>query len=373
MRLFNSFLSLLWPPVIVMSSAISSCSSKNKGPKEAQTTISPVAVTVASAGTKNTDGISVSGRLEATETANISTRVMGNMVKLHVKVGDQVQAGQVLATINNQDMNARRAQAEAMIAEAEANLQSAQKDYNRFTALFNQQSASEKELDNVTLQYNAAKARVEAARQMRNEVTAMMNYTTLVAPFAGTIIQKHAESGTLVSPGMPVLTIEKKASYQVTAAIPETEISKIKLRDQARLYVKSTDRTFYGSVTEINPSSQFSGGQYIVKISVPEKENQGLYSGMYVNVFIEKAGDTQNHTEHNKILVPQSAIIYKDQLEGLYTVSNTGTALLRWVRLGKVYGEDIEVLSGLNPTEQFILHAEEKLYNGVPVTVKETR
>ena len=371
MKLFTgSFIFFLSAAITI---TIHSCASKDKGAKGLQNNISPVAVTVASPEVTALNGINASGRLEATETANISTRVMGYITKLNVKVGDQVKAGQVLATINNQDMSAKRAQANAMITEAEASLQSARKDYNRFTALYGQQSASEKELDNVTLQYNAAQARVEAAQQMRNEVSAMMSYTTLVAPFTGAVIQKSAEPGTLVSPGMPVLTIEETASYQITAAIPETEISKIKLYNRAQIHVKSAGRIFEGAVIEINPSSQLSGGQYIVKISVPEKEMKGLYSGMYVNVRIDGEQNIQNETYGNKILVPLSAIVRKDQLEGLYTISQTGTALLRWVRPGKVYGENVEVLSGLNPSEQFILKADGKLYNGIPVIVKETR
>ena len=366
--LSSSFIFLL--PVAAL--IISSCSSKVREENSGQNSISPVAVTVARANIQALNGISVSGRVEATETAGISTRVMGNIIKLNVKVGDQVKAGQVLVTINNQDMAAKRAQADAMIAEAEASLQSAQKDYNRFTALYSQQSASEKEVDNITLQYNAAKARVEAAKQMRNEVSAMMSYTTLVSPFSGTVIQKSAEPGTMVSPGMPVLTIEKNDSYQVTAAVPETEISKVKLSDRAQLTVRSAGKTLNGYVTEINPSSQLSGGQYIIKIAIPDKENKGLYSGMYVNVLIEGKDNLPNEAANNSILVPLSAIIHKDQLQGLYTVSDAGTALLRWVRLGKTYGDNVEVLSGLNPSEQFILKADEKLHNGTPVTIKET-
>lgn len=364
----NSFI-LLLPAAAVI---ISSCSSKGNSERVLHNSIPPVAVSVSHANIKALNDISVSGRVEAAETAGISTRVMGNIIKLNVKVGDQVKAGQVLATINTQDMAAKRAQADAMIAEAEASLQNAQKDYNRFTALYSQQSASEKELDNIKLQYNVATARVEAARQMRNEVSAMMSYATLVAPFSGTVIQRSAEPGMLVSPGMPVLIIEKNGSYQVTAAVPETEIGKVKLRDRAQLTIRSAGKTLNGYVTEINPSSQLSGGQYIIKISVPEKENKGLYSGMYVNVLIEGEHNAQNEAGSNRILVPLSAIVYKDQLQGLYTVSNAGTALLRWVRLGKIYGENVEVLSGLNPSEQFILKADEKLHNGIPVTIKET-
>lgn len=371
MKVPGSFFMLLLPVAAFLT--ISSCSSKADGTRTLQNNVSPVAVTVASAHTKAVNGISASGRVEAVETAGISTRIMGNIIKLNVKVGDQVKAGQVLATINNQDMIAKRAQADAMIAEAEASLQSAQKDYNRFTALYSRQSASEKELDNITLQYNAARARAEAAKQIRNEVSAMMSYTTLVAPFSGTVIQRSAEPGMLVSPGMPVLIIEKNGSYQVTAAVPETEIGKVRLKDRAQLNIRSAVKTLNGFVTEINPSSQLSGGQYIIKISVPEKENKGLYSGMYVNVLIEGEDNMQNEAGNNMILVPLSAIIHKDQLQGLYTVSNAGTALLRWIRLGKVYGENVEVLSGLSPAEQFILKADEKLHNGIPVTIKERR
>ena len=66
-------------------------------------------------------------------------------------------------------------------------------------------------------------------------------------------------------------------------------------------------------------------------------------------------------------MVPVSAIFYKDELTGLYTVSANHTALLRWVRLGKQMGNDVEVLSGLSKDEPFILSANGKLADGVPV------
>ena len=83
---------------------------------------------------------------------------MGIITTLKVKVGDHVSKGQVLATISNQDILAKRAQADAIIMQAQATLTSAQKDYDRFTILYKQQSATAKELDNVTLQYNSANA-----------------------------------------------------------------------------------------------------------------------------------------------------------------------------------------------------------------------
>jgi multidrug efflux pump subunit AcrA (membrane-fusion protein) len=91
---------------------------------------------------------------------------------------------------------------------------------------------------------------------------------------------------------------------------------------------------------------------------------------MYVNVFIPaQATNSAIAAPSDLVLVPTSSIINKEQLTGIYTVSQNNTALLRWVRLGKTYGSNTEILSGLNKTESFIVNAQGKLYNGVPVSV----
>ena len=69
-------------------------------------------------------------------------------------------------------------------------------------------------------------------------------------------------------------------------------------------------------------------------------------------------------------MIPASAVVYRDELTGIYTLGQNNTALLRWIRLGRRAGEQVEVISGLGKEESYILTAEGKLYNGVPVTVK---
>jgi len=327
-----------------------------------------VRVTVARPG-ENTTGTSIiaSGVVEAAQTANISTRVMGYINKIYVKVGDHVKAGQLLVSVNSSDIVAKRAQTDAMISQAQAALANAQKDYDRFTALYNKQSATPKELDNVTLQYNAAKANLEAARQMRNEASAQLSYANITAPFSGLVTQKLSDAGSIANPGMPILTIEQNSSLQVSASIPESQISLLQQGSSATILVKSTGKTLKGNVTEISESSQFTGGQYLIKINIPDKDKEGLYAGMYVNVSIPVKREVKTVADADRVLVPHTAIVYRDQLTGLYTISNNGTALLRWVRLGSNYGNNVEVLSGLSKDENFILSADGKLYNGVPV------
>ncbi|MBN8857454.1 MAG: efflux RND transporter periplasmic adaptor subunit [Sphingobacteriales bacterium] len=330
----------------------------------------PMVVTLSRPGESANTGIAVSGQVVAAQSANISTRIMGLITSVKVKPGDRVKKGQLLATISNEDILAKRAQADAMIAEAQSAVANARKDYDRFTALYSQQSATARELDNVTLQYNAARSRLEAASQVKKEVDAMLSYTALIAPFAGIVTQKTADAGSMANPGMPLLTIENAGSYEVSAFVPENLIDRVKEGMPADIMVKSVGKSIRGIVAQVNRSSQFTGGQYNIKLTIPKDETAGLYAGMYTNANIQVGAPASTPGGMNTVLVPASALVYKDQLTGIYTVSSRNTALLRWIRTGKSFEGNVEVLSGLGPDESFILRAEGKLYNGVPVVVK---
>ncbi len=347
----------------------SACSTKQDKEVVSKNIDSPIVVKMSGPSVTEQQSIEASGQIEAAQTANISTRVMGYITKLNVKVGDHVSSGQVLGNISNQDILAKKAQSNAMVSEAEASLKNARKDYDRYTNLSQQQSASAKEMDNITLLYNAAQSRLEGAKQARNEINAMLEYTVLKAPFSGVITQKLADAGSMANPGMPILTIEQTGSYQVSASVAESEISGVNLGATAILTIKALHKIISGTVSQLNRSSQFTGGQYIIKVAIPANEKIGLYAGMYVNVSIPLKTVIANKAGGDAVIVPVSSIVNKDQLTGLYTVSNNNTALLRWVRLGKIVGSNVEVLSGLNKDESFIISAEGKLYNGVPVKV----
>lgn len=342
-----------------------SCSGDKE--KEAADHVQKIPVTVSTPLSNEQKSVLASGQVESAQTANISTRMMGRITSLNVKAGDIVRKGQILATISDEDIRSKRSQTNALIAEAEASFASAKKDYDRFNNLYKQQSATAKELDNVTLQYNSAAARLTAAKQMKNEINAMLSYSTLTAPFSGVVTQKLAEAGSISSPGMPILTIEQSGILQVSATVAESDINRLRLGNAATVLVKSTGKKFNGKVIQINPSSQFTGGQYIVKISIPETEKTGLYSGMFVSVDIPLK--TSETVSSDMVTIPSSALINRDGLTGVYTVSNANTALLRWIRTGKIYGDHVEVLSGLSKEEKFILSSESKLYNGAPVKI----
>src|SRR5205085_9426932 len=171
------------------------------------------------------------------------------------------------------------------------------------------------------------------------------------------------------SPGVPILTIENNGILQVSIFVAESDISNIRLGEVATVQIKSTGKSFDGKIIQINPSSGFSGGQYIVKISIPETARKDIYAGMFTKVSISVNGIAQ--VKNNTVLVPMAAIVNRDELTGIYTVNGQNTAVLRWIRLGKTYGDKVEVISGIAKDEKFIQTSDSKLYNGAPVTLKE--
>ncbi|MBS1521924.1 MAG: efflux RND transporter periplasmic adaptor subunit [Bacteroidetes bacterium] len=351
---------------MLLFTSISGCSSHQ--PAHNKVTDSAVMVTVANVNSSTSGQINLSGQLSSTQTAAISTRMMGYITAIRVKIGDKVAKGQLLVSISSQDIAAKQAQADASVMQAQAALENAKKDYERYKALFGQQSASQKELDNMTLQYHSAQAQLTAAKEMRKEADANMAYANLTAPFSGVITQKMADAGSLANPGAPLLMLERPGSYQVTAYATENQIALLQIGMPLTLNISSANKTLNTTISEISRSAENTGGQYLIKANIPANETNGLYSGSFVNVSIPVKA--KGGTGDSQVWVPVSAIVHQDELDGIYTVSNDNRAMLRWLRLGKTQGARVEVLSGLSPNDAFISNADGRLYNGVLVKIK---
>lgn len=312
--------------------------------------------------------VTASGKIEAENSANLSTRMMGYVTKVHVQVGQKVGAGQLLVSINNTDLQAKKAQVDASILQATAGFNNAKKDYDRFVNLFKQQSASQKELDDMTARYEMAKAGLEGARQMRNEVLAQFSYSNIKAPFSGVVTNTFVKEGDMANPGMPLVSVEGASKLQVMAMVSENDIVSIKKGMPVSVLVKSSNEKLSGKVSEVSISATNTGGQYLVKIDLGKTDNTVL-SGMFVNVQFPVANKaTTSNSE--LLLVPESALVKQGQLTGIYTIGTGNVAILRWLRTGKNYGDQVEVLSGLSANEQYIVSADGKIYNGASVSVQ---
>ncbi len=353
---------------ILLFSAVLSFTACNNSSEEKKVDNSPaVAVSVSSvAAENNSPFLTASGKIEAANSATLSTRMMGFVDKVHVNVGDKVSKGQLLVSINNSDLSAKQAQTNAGISEAQAAFNNAQKDYQRFQNLFADKSASQKELDDQRARYEMAKARLEGARQMKNEVQSQFAYVNLRAPFNGVITNKFIEAGDMANPGAPLISVEGPGNFEVTASVPESEISKIRSGSGVQVIVKSSDKILPGTVTEVSTSASNTGGQFLVKV-VLDKTDASILSGMYATVQFP----IEKKTDVTTVLVPEEALVKRGQLIGIYTVSQSNTAILRWLRVGRTFGDNVEVLSGLAADENYIISSEAKLYNGAKLTIKQ--
>ena len=353
---------------ITFLSLIGLTTSCSKSEEKTATELPAISVTInETAGSNSGKYVTASGKIEAENSANISTRMMGYVTSVKVKTGQKVSKGQLLATISNTDLQAKKAQTEAGITQATAVYNSAKRDYDRFVVLFSQKSASQKEMDDMTTHFEMAKAGLETAKQMKNEVMAQFSYTNITAPFSGTVTGTFVKEGDMANPGMPIVSVEGASKLQAVVMVSESEISNIKNGMTTDVNIKSLDKTVKGKVVEVSTSARNTGGQYIVKIDLDKTEN--VLSGMFVNaVFpIEKSVEK---TTNDLVLIPQEAIITQGQLKGIYVVNDNNTAILRWLRLGKTYGNNIEVLSGLSSGEKYVISADGRLFNGAKVSVK---
>lgn len=347
---------------------LSSCSSDEK--IAAQLTDAPVTVTVSKTTVANDlSQASASGKLVAKNSVNVSTRMMGYITNMKAEVGQNVSAGQLLVGINATDIQAKGGQANAQISQAQANYNIAKKDYERFQNLYQSQSASQKELDDMRARYEIAQAGLQAAQQMKNEVNAQYRYTNITAPISGTITAKYAEQGDMASPGMPLLTIESPSSLQAQVLVSEQNIALISNGMSVEVTLKSLNKTVSGTVSEISKSAANTGGQYMVKINI--HNGSGLLPGMFVNVqFPFKNSGKINQDFQESMMVPKAALVENGQLTGVYVVSSQNTAVLRWLKTGKTVGDRVEILSGLNPKETYIVSSNGKLYNGAKIQIK---
>ena len=169
---------------------------------------------------------------------------------------------------------------------------------------------------------------------------------------------------------MPLVSIEGASRMQVTAMVSESDITKITNGMSVKIMVKSLNKEVSGKVSEVSGSAKNTGGQYLVKVTL-NSNDKSILSGMFVNVQFPIFNTTKSEitVKSDKAMVPESALVKQGQLTGIYTIANGKTAILRWVRTGKTYGNQVEILSGLSANEQYIVSSEGKLYNGAKVSI----
>lgn len=349
--------------VVALTLAGAACSSPDSS-KQRQG--QPISVVTETAGlVQGTASHRFSGTVTSDRTINISTKVMGRITQLDLEEGDFVRKGEVLVRIKDDNLQAQKGQVESSLMEANAALQNAETNYNRMKNLYEQESATRKELDDISTEYEMAKARGQSLESRLREIEDMIDYTLLTAPFDGYVVSRMASEGDMAGPGQSIITFEQEDVMKLKVTVPESEISLFNLNDTVSVDIKAAGYNHTkGTVANINQSGSRGSRQFSVEIMLPElPEDSGVKSGMFAEIGL--ATDKER-----AIAVPQSAIIERGQLTGIYTLNDQSEVVLRWVRLGDASGDKVEVLSGLSEGETFVASAHQRLREGQKVSTQ---
>ena len=296
----------------------------------------------------------VPGAIVPEQKAQISSRLIGYIKGLEVKVGQTVKRGQLLFSIDSADIKSQIIQANAGYQQAIASLNDAKLDYDRFTQLYKEESVSKQQYDKIRLQYNIAQQSVAAAKSALNQAKEQLNYANVKAPFDGVIVDKLAVAGDLASPGKPIVVIENTASLVVQTEVAGDLFAVIKMGDEASVLVDGQSGGLVGIIYTLVSSANPKTRTHTVKLSLPVIND--VNSGTFARVSF-KRGIRQT------MMVPKSAIVNRAGIEGVF-VNEKGKAFFRMVRTGMKVGDKVEIQAGLALGEQIIVDNNQSMLNG---------
>jgi membrane fusion protein (multidrug efflux system) len=342
--------------------------------------------------------VAASGAVEANVTAQGAFQIAGRVARVYVEEGQAVAKGQVLAELDATDYrngyDAARGQADAAQAvnsKAQEGLRSQeleqaridfdrwQDEYKRMKFLFEHQSLAANDFEKIEAGYKAAQQRYDMARQgtrVQDKEAASGQYRAaaaqmheaqkkladcqLRAPIAGFVGIRRIDVGDTVGAGTPVIGVLDLNPVKVRAAIPESEIGKVRQGARATVVIPSLDgRQFEGKVEAVGVAADPATRTYMVKISVANPERI-LRAGMVAEARIFGSEMV------NAITVPGGAIVRDARgVTQVYVLEPTRQRVYaRRVDVGAPLGDEVEIRGGLNGDEQLVVAGQQNVREG---------
>ncbi len=296
----------------------------------------------------------VPGAIVPEQKAQISSRLIGYIKGLEVKVGQTVKRGQLLFSIDSADIKSQIVQANAGYHQAVAGLNDATLDYDRFTQLYKEKSVSKQRYDKIRLQYSIAQQSVAAAKSALNQAKEQLNYANVKAPFAGVIVDKMAVAGDLASPGKPIVVIENTASLIVQTEVAGDLFAVLKMGDEATVLVEGQSGPLVGTVYTLVSSANPKTRTHTVKLSLPVIND--VNSGTFARVSFKRG-------VRYTMMIPKSAVVNRAGIDGVF-INKDGKAFFHMVRTGLDIGDKVEIQAGLALGDQIVVDNNQSLLNG---------
>ena len=330
------------------------------------------------------------GNIQAVTEAPILARAEGYVVHRYVDIGDRVTPGQLMAEVEAPDLDQQVKQSQASVEQAEADLARASAALEqgkanesiakvtatRWDNLVQRGAVSKQENDQYQAQYqaqaanvraleravDAAKGNIAALQANVGRLSDMQGYLKVRAPFAGVVTLRNVDTGTLVNTGSTMLfRIAQTNLLRTYLNVPQSSASDVHVGQTASLATPELpERKFLGAVTRTANALDPSSRTLLVEVQVPNPEGK-LLPGMYVEV------DLHLPRKNPPLLLPSDTLSVRPEGTMVAALDTSNAVHFQRVVVGRDYGSDIEILSGLNEGQRVIANPNDAVQEGVKV------
>ncbi len=299
--------------------------------------------------------------------APVFARTNGYLKNWYFDIGAQVKKGQLLAEIETPEVDAQLRQAQADVATAQANLHLSQITAARYQELLKSDSVSKQDTDNATSDLAAKQTTLQSAEANVKRLQDLQSFEKIYAPFDGVITARNTDIGQLINSGS---SGQPAALFQIAAVdVLRVYVSVPQIYSNSARHGMTVDLTlpqfpgkrFPGTLVRTADAIDQASRTLLVEVDVRNPSGE-LLSGAYAEAHF-KLPPVTAHT----FLIPVPALIFRSEGPQVATVDDGRHALLKDVKIGRDFGTELEVLSGLTAEDSIIVNPPDSLTNGEEV------
>ena len=320
--------------------------------------------------------LTLPGDIRPFQTTELFARTDGYLKRYLVDIGDTVEAGALLAEIDTPELDQELKQADATLLQSKANrdlalsrLDLARTTLRRSQTLNSRGVETQQLLDENSAQYRVAEATVSAAladitakEASVNRLAELQKFQRIFAPYRGVITARNIDAGDLINTGAtrPLFRISQTDQLKVYVNVPQANVAAIKTGQVADVLVRErATRPFLGKVSRTAGAIEAASRTLLTEVLLPNPDGD-LYAGMYVKVRFAEAGG-------RPLLVPATTLVINTRGTNVALVRPDDSLHYQPVQLGRDYGQDVEILQGLEGNERLVMNPTESLVEGVKV------
>jgi multidrug efflux system membrane fusion protein len=333
---------------------------------EAREVSGPPVVTVAAAHLGDpTNTLSLPATLYGLHETGLYVRTNGYVRALRADMGSHVRKGDTLAVVEMPELEQELNQARATLAQTQATGELARTTYERWKNIAAQGASTKQEFDEKQAAYNVSLATAASAKANVERLTELKRFGNLIAPFSGVVTARNIDVGALVSPTMgtgarPLFSLVQVDTIRVVTSVPQDAAPSVKVGQPADITVQELGGTaFHGVVTRTAQALDLSTRTLLTEIQVDNRNGQ-LMPGMFGEVKLALPRTKPS------LLVPANTLIIRGT-GAQVAVVHDGTVEMTKVTLGRDYGAEVEVMSGLTTGELLVVNPGDDIVNGLAV------